>query len=320
MHRILIAILFLVAALLLGLPYLVNHAREHKGVMVRLFIHQENRIVELPLEEYLVGVVAAEMPAGFPPEALKAQAVAARTYTVRRLNSKGMVNQQHSGADLCDDCRHGQAWLSRQELKNRWGVPDYYRYYYKVRKAVDDTKDLVITYQGGLIDPVYHASCGGKATENAEDVWQSKEPYLRSVACPYDADPQPAQSKAVSLEVIDQALGTSLGAAPVGGGAKVRRDIRVLERTATGRPKTVRVGDKIIPATVMRDLLGLRSTDFTWKIEGNRFVFTTRGYGHGAGLCQYGAKGMAERGYDYLSILKHYYTGVAVGSFKEADG
>ncbi|MEW5899775.1 MAG: stage II sporulation protein D, partial [Bacillota bacterium] len=290
MYRILIATLLLVAALLLGLPYLVNHARVSKGVMVRLFIHQENRIVELPLEEYLVGVVAAEMPAEFSPEALKAQAVAARTYTLRRLSSAGAADQLHPGADLCDDFRHGQAWLSRQELENRWGTPDYYRYYYKVKKAVDDTKGLVITYQGELIDPVYHASCGGKSTENAEDVWKFKEPYLRSVACPYDADPQPVQTKAVSLEIVDRMLGTNLMTVPAAGGAETRRDIRVLERTATGRPKTVRVGDKIIPATVMRDLLELRSTDFTWKIEGNRVVFTTRGYGHGAGLCQYGAK------------------------------
>jgi stage II sporulation protein D len=318
MYRILIVILLLVAALLLGLPYLVNHARGHEEVMVRLFIRQENRIVELPLEEYLVGVVAAEMPAGFPAEALKAQAVAARTYTLRRLSSPGAAGQLHSGADLCDDFQHGQAWLSRQELKNRWGAPDYYRYYYKVKKAVDDTKGLVITYRGELIDPVYHASCGGRATENAEDVWQTQEPYLRSVACPYDADPQPVQSKSVSLEIVDHALGTSLGAAPVSAGTKTRREIRVLERTATGRPKTVRVGDRSVPAAVLRKLLELRSTSFTWKIEGDSVVFTTTGYGHGVGLCQYGAKGMAEHGHDCLSILKHYYTGVEVVSFKEA--
>lgn len=314
-YRSFIWFLLLTAAILIGLPYLVNHPRADRGPVVRLYVHQENQVYQIPLEEYLVGVVAAEMPAGFPLEALRAQAVAARTYILRRLAQEA-AGQLHPGADICDDCRHGQAWLSRQELWRRWGSRDFYRYYNKVKEAVDGTKGLVITYKGELIDPVYHASCGRKLTENSEDVWGSKEPYLRSVACPFDADPQPVQSNPVSLENVNQALGTGLGAVPVTGKARSGEGIRVLERTATGRPKTMLVGDKVMPAAAMRNLLDLRSTNFTWKMEGDTIIFTTTGYGHGVGLCQYGAKGMAEQGYDYLSILKHYYTGVEIVPFR----
>ncbi|MCL6636204.1 MAG: stage II sporulation protein D [Peptococcaceae bacterium] len=317
MRRLKTGLLLLAAALALGLPYLAGRqlpARFFPGVTtVRVYLHNENKIVTLPLEDYLVGVVAAEMPAGFPPEALKAQAVAARTYALKRLAAGGVANPSHPGADLCDDPRHGQAWLSREELKSRWGTVRYYHYYYKVKQAVDETRGQVLTYQGQLIDPAYHASCGGR-TENSEDVWKFQAPYLRSVPCPYDADPQPVQSASFSLEQVDQALGTSLAAVPAasGGSGKAAGEIKVLEKTATGRPKTLLIGGKQFPAVAVRDLLGLRSTSFTWQVEGGRITFTTTGHGHGVGLCQYGAKGLAEHGYSYRTILGHYYSGVEI--------
>jgi stage II sporulation protein D len=269
----------------------------------------------LQLEDYLVGVVAAEMPAEFPLEALKAQAVAARTYVVKRLGTGGAVNTLHPNADVCDDHKHGQAWLSREDLKNRWGTIHYYNYYYKVKKAVDETAGQVLTWNGELIDPAYHASCGGR-TENSEDVWKFQTPYLRSVPCPYDADPQPVQTAAISLEQVDQALGTSLSAIPVTGGKNVSTEIKLIEKTATGRPKSLLIGGKQFSAVAVRDLLGLRSTNFTWTANGNSIIFTTTGYGHGVGMCQYGAKGMAEHGYNYRVILSHYYNGAEITTYK----
>jgi stage II sporulation protein D len=255
------------------------------------------------------------MPAEFPLEALKAQAVSARTYAVKRMGTGGVPNPLHAGADLCNDHRHGQAWLSREELKERWGTMRYYNYYYKVKSAVDETRGEVLTYQGQLIDPAYHASCGGE-TENSEDVWKFQVPYLRSVACPYEADPQLVQSISISLEQVDQALGTTLAAIPVSSN-KIVGEIKVIERTASGRPKSLVVDGQQFPAVVVRDLLGLRSTNFTWKLKGSDITFTTTGYGHGVGMCQYGAKGMAEHGYNYRTILGHYYSGVEVTEMKK---
>lgn len=315
MRRLSIGVLLLVTALVLGLPHVFARQSPSRiisgGTKIKVYLHQENKVVTMSLEDYLVGVVAAEMPAEFPPEALQAQAVAARTYSLKRLGSNGVANPLHPSADLCDDHRHGQAWLSREELKNRWGTIRYYDYFYKVKKAVDETRGQVISYQGELIDPAYHASCGGR-TENSEDVWKFQVPYLRSVPCPYDADPKPVQAASFDLSQVDRALGTSLGAAPVAAGASPSREIKVLEKTSTGRPKRLSIGSKQFPAAAVRDLLGLRSTNFTCKVEGDTMTFTTTGYGHGVGLCQYGAKGLAEHGYNYRTILGHYYSGVEV--------
>ncbi len=306
-----------IIALVAGLPFLLSRqipARFFPGVtVVRLYLHQENRVVYMQLEDYLVGVVGAEMPAEFPLDALKAQAVAARTYVLKRinLNEKDVNNRLHAGVDVCDDQRHGQAWLSREDLKKRWGALRYYNYYYKIKKAVDETKGQVLTYQGELIEPSYHSSCGGR-TEDAADVWKFQAPYLKSVPCPYDADPDPVQTASFSLEQVDQALGTSLSVVAVSGQEISTANIKLLEKTGAGRPKTLQIGNRQFSTVAVREQLGLRSTNFTWNIEGDTVTFTTTGYGHGVGLCQYGAKGMAGHGYDYRVILGHYYSGAEI--------
>jgi len=314
MRRLTIGFLLLATALLFSLPYFLSRqapAKFGSGVStIRVYLHEENKIKKIQLEDYLVGVVAAEMPAEFPLDALKAQAVAARTHAVKRMGTGGVANPLHPGADLCDDHRHGQAWLSREELKERWGTLSYYNYFYKVKTAVDETRGELLTYQGQLIDPAYHAACGGK-TENSEDVWKFQIPYLRSVTCPYEDDPKSVQAVSISLEQVDQALGTTLAAVPVSG-KKSAGEIKVLERTASGRPKILIVDGQQFSAVAVRDLLGLRSTNFTWKLQDSSLAFTTTGYGHGVGMCQYGAKGMAEHGYNYHTILGHYYSGVEV--------
>ncbi|MDD3653231.1 MAG: stage II sporulation protein D [Desulfotomaculaceae bacterium] len=320
MRRLVIGVSLLATALVLGLPYIKSnqiYAKYVPGVtVVRVYLHQENNVQQMQLEDYLVGVVAAEMPAEFPLEALKAQAIAARTYVVKRLSAGGVANPLHPGADICDDHRHGQAWLSRQDLKKRWGTVSYYNYYYKVKKAVNDTAGMVLTYQGELIDPAYHASCSG-STENSEDVWRDKVPYLRSVSCPYDADPEPLQSVSFSFEEIDRAMGVSLQAVAVSAGANSLPVMKVQEKTETGRPKSIIIGDSHFSAVAVRDLLGLRSTNFTWQVTENGVTFNTIGYGHGVGLCQYGAKGMAEHGYKHQVILGHYYSGVEITKISE---
>ncbi|MDF9409864.1 stage II sporulation protein D [Pelotomaculum isophthalicicum JI] len=321
MRKLLIGAVLLITALVLAIPYLADRqipAKFFPGVtIVRLYIHKENKIQPLQLEDYLIGVVAAEMPAEFPLDALKAQAVAARTYVVKRMGAGGVANPLHSGADVCDDPTHGQAWLSREDLKNRWGIMHYYNYYYKVKKAVDETSGQVLTWNGELIDPAYHSSCGGR-TENSEDVWQFQVPYLRSVPCPYDANPQPVQTANFSLEQVDRALGTSLNAVPVTG-KNASAAIKLIEKTSTGRPKSLLIDGKQFSAVAVRDLLGLRSTNFTWTVNSGTLTFTTTGNGHGVGMCQYGAKGMAEHGYNYRVILSHYYSGAEITTYKTSS-
>jgi len=281
---------------------------------VRMYRHQTGEIINLSLEDYVIGVVAAEMPANFHPEALKAQAVAARTYILKRLAAGGVANTPHPGADACDDPRRGQGWLSRAELRERWGTWDYYRNYYKIKRAVDATEGLVLTFEGRLIDPLYHSSCGG-ATENSEDVWKFRVPYLRSVTCPHCQDPYPGERKHFTLEEVDQALDVALATVAVGGGASPEPRVEILEYTSTGRPKLLSFNGRELSATVVRDLLGLRSTNFSYEIVDGRITFETSGHGHGVGMCQYGARGLAEAGYSFRNILEHYYYGAKVEKF-----
>ena len=137
-------------------------------------------------------------------------------------------------------------------MKKRWGAVRYYKYYYKIKKAVDETRGQVLTYQGELIEPSYHSSCGGR-TEDAADVWKFQAPYLKSVPCPYDADPNPAQTVSFSFEQVDQALGTSLSAVPVSGREKAAVDIQLVEKTGTGRPKVLLIGNRQFSAVAVRD-------------------------------------------------------------------
>lgn len=284
------------------------------GEQIRLYRHATGRVEILPLEEYVVGVVAAEMPAAFPLEALKAQAVAARTYALRRILGGGVANRLHPEADLCDDPRHGQAYLDREELKRRWGPLGYYRYYYRVRRAVEETEGLVLTYQGQLIEPVYHASCGGR-TESAGEIWQVDLPYLRSVPCPYDAYPEPVEKRSFGITAVERALFPDEVVIPAAAGGGKLFTMELARVTATGRPKEVVINGVAFRATEVRERLGLKSSRFTWRIEGDRLCFTTIGYGHGVGLCQYGAKGMAAHGYNFRQILTHYYSGVKVTKY-----
>lgn len=310
----LILIAISATALIPKLPYFKQNQIPITTTDIRLYRHDTGEIQTLPLEEYLIGVVAAEVPANFPNEALKAQAVAARTYIAQRLLPGGLVNPTHPGADVCDDHRHGQAWISREEMMERWGKLNYYQHHYKIKRAVDSTKNKVLTYNNELITAAYHASCGGGFTENSGDIWQTNLPYLTSVPCPSCGDPHPVRNITYPLDGVSERLKTDLKALPAATGSK--DVIKVTETTSTGRPKTVAIGNQQIPATVLREQLGLRSTWFTYEISGDKITFTTTGYGHGIGMCQYGAKGLANDKKTYEEILAHYYPGTTLTDLK----
>lgn len=283
-------------------------------VRVRVWEEESGQLLEMGLEGYVVGVVAAEMPASFSLEALKAQAVAARTYAMQRLQVPDpRVKALHQQANLSSDPAVNQAWISTEEMKKRWGKWNYAQNLAKIRQAVEETLGEVLIYNAQLIDPLYHASCGGKGTENSGEVWQFDVPYLQGVACTGHQDRHHTTPHFFSLEACDRLLGTNLSALPASKLQKNQDVFRVVEKSSTGRVKTMKLGSKDFSGAELRTLLNLPSTRFTCKSETKGLQFTSNGYGHGVGMCQYGAADMAANGKNYKEILRYYYTGVQIG-------
>lgn len=281
-----------------------------EDVFIKVYFHEQGTIVEMNLEKYIAGVVAAEMPAEFELEALKAQAVAARTYAVKNMHTfggSGLADQP--GADVSTDHRQSQAFMSEEKLKERWGT-QYAQYWGKINKAVDATRGEVVTYNGEFINAVFH-STSGERTASAKEVWGFDYPYLISVPCSWDQKaPRYNGRKEFALAEIEKLLGAEtqvVTAVQNGSGAT-----QVIDTTDSGRVGQVRIGSKILSGLAVREKLELYSTRFNIEIQGTKMIFNTVGYGHGVGLCQYGANGMAKEGQEYRQIITKYYTGVAI--------
>ncbi len=249
-------------------------------------------VLNIELEEYLIGVVGAEMPASFSSEALKAQAVAARTYTLRAIQM---------GRKLTDTVST-QAYSDNNQLKALWGS-GYDTYYNKIKNAVNDTKGQVVTYNGGLIDAVFHSTSNGH-TESAKEVWGNDIAYLQSVNSPWDKDASSyLRSVDKEFNVVSNIFGLTINK---------DTEIQSINRNTSGRVSSITIDDKTYTGVDIRNLFGLRSTDFDMVFSEDKVTFTTRGYGHGVGMSQYGANGMANNGYSYKQILTHYYKGVSI--------
>lgn len=249
------------------------------------------------LEEYIVGVVSAEMPASFPEEALKAQAVAARTYQVRKMQE---VGSDHVIYDV------GQAYNSVVEQKKKWGS-NYIEYANKIRTAVKETQGEIMVYDGEPILAVFHAQSAGK-TEASENVWTSALPYLKSVDSEEDKKaPDNAFTCTISAKDVCNRL-SQFGKVSQSEGELSFSNI---ERSDAGYIQKVRVGGMTLTGLQVRQALGLRSANFQVERKGDSFVFVTHGYGHGAGMSQYGASFLAQDGMDYREILCHYYQGIS---------
>ena len=280
---------------------------ESSGYMVTVYDCNLDSLVKLDLEEYVIGVVAAEMPADFHPEALKAQALAARTYTLVRMKEFGGKGCSiHEGADICTDSTHCQAYKDPKKLGKG---------YKKFADAVLSTKGEVIIYEKQLIDAVFHSTSGGK-TENSEDVWSNKIPYLRSVISEYEEN-SPKLINKESIKLDDFIAGIeSLDRDVIINKKNISNDIEILERSEGGKITKIKIGNKIFTGKEIREKFGLNSANFTYNVKGKEICFNTIGYGHGIGMSQYGANGMARNGYDYRSIIRHYYLGVEVASIE----
>lgn len=274
---------------------------------------------EIDLEEYLKGVVAAEMPADFDIEALKAQAIAARTFTYsRKIHAYESKAEVHNDADICTDFTHCQAWISREAVMKKWGIFKASKNWNKIEKAVSETKGLIITYDEKVINALFHANSGGK-TENCEDVWDGIQvPYLRSVESNGEDAAKDFKS-AVTIRINDFIDKLKNVYPEIKLNSKnVLENLKILEYTAGGRVKSLKIGDITMKGTDFRKLMGLRSANFKIDKEGNDSIkITTLGYGHGVGLSQWGANYLAKRGGTYDEIIKYYYTGVEIASIKD---
>ena len=276
--------------------------------------HESGDRVTLPLETYVIGVVAAEMPSSFEPEALKAQAVIARSYALGKIRANA-GNAADGHGDLCDDPGHCQAYYDPAYLEKEWGA-DFAEKYRKVTDAVTATAGQVLTYEGGLAQTFYHSTCGGK-TASAKEVWGEEIPYLQSVTCKWDRDaPRYRETFSVSLSDLPWLLGD--GSSPciaVAEGETVTVVPSVAGESDSGRIEAVSYAGLMFDAADFRRALGLNSTRFTLESDGETLKVTTYGFGHGVGLCQYGANGMAKDGKTYDEILSYYYKGTELNTF-----
>ncbi|UII55721.1 stage II sporulation protein D [Cytobacillus spongiae] len=284
-------------------PEAVQTASAGPAVEVAVYRTAKQQLEKPELEEYLVGVVASEMPAEFEKEALKAQALTARTYIVRQMLSSERVGLP-DGALVTDTETH-QVYKNDEELRKQWGV-DYNWKIAKIREAVAETAGQILTFNGEPITATFFSTSNGY-TENSEAVWPNAFPYLRSVESPWDLK-SPKYDGQVVMSVTDfQAkLGVKVGSEPSVG--------KIREKTKSNRVGKVEIGGKSFTGIEIREKLELKSTDFTWERKGNNIVIQTKGYGHGVGLSQYGANGMAAEGKTYQEIVQHYYNGIEIAS------
>lgn len=284
-------------------------------IILKVFINNEKKIVEMNLEDYVKGVVAAEMPAEFEPEALKAQAVAARTYVYARYEKVCNSNDElHAGADICSDPGHCQAWVSKAKARKKWGIFRANSYWNKISRAVDDTRGIIILYDNKIINPVFHSNSGGK-TENAGDVWEGGNvPYLKSVVSLGEENCKDYKNTVI-IKIKDFKY-VLKKAHPEIRFLKnnIMEDIQVLEYTEGGRVRYLKTGNIKISGTEFRKLFSLKSANFNIKkdVTGGLRV-TTLGYGHGVGMSQWGANYFAKNGGNFEEILKYYYRGVTLG-------
>ena len=275
---------------------------------IQLLHASTGEVEELTLDTYLYGVVSSEMPASFEKEALKAQAVVARTYTIYKIQNN---SQKHEGADICDNSACCQAWISKEDRLAKWEESTREEYWNKIVTAVEETKGKIITYEGKPINAFFHANSGGK-TETTLNVWGgSGYPYLQTVATAGEEGYTQYQSEVICTkqEFTDKIKEKHSDFTIDFSQANC---IQVLEYTDGDRVKTIQIGNLSFSGVEIRTIFGLRSANFTITIEGDNIKFSVLGYGHGVGMSQTGADSMAKAGSDYVEIIKHFYTGVEV--------
>ena len=311
-----LSLVIILPAVIVMIPKASDSATENEAVTVSSKEEMDDDAIEVavkrsgdgevenvPLEEYVTSVVASEMPAEFEKEALKAQAIAARTYVVNHLG-----RSEGEDAVITDDT-DDQVYLNEEELKRNWGKEFHWKME-KVAEAVAETKNEIITYDAEPITPTFFSMSNGY-TEDAENYWGDELPYLKSVESKWEeTNPKFTEQKIFNTQEIADKTGVSLSP-----GAAVPIEI---SRTPSNRVETINFNNQEFSGKEMREKLDLRSNDFTVTQKDDHFIFTTKGFGHGVGMSQYGANGMAEEGRSYEEIIQHYYQGVELQKINDA--
>ena len=295
--------LIIMTAVIISIPFFVvnywKDTEEFKEVELKYLSSSLVRVKRssgdietLPLEEYVVGVVAGEMPVSFQLEALKAQSVASRTYVLKRLS-----NNKDKDYDVVDTVSN-QVYLDEDDLKKKWG-DKYSEYISKVRQAVNETSMEYLEYDGEIIDAMFFSTSNGY-TEDSGVVFSSSLPYLQSVESEWDEEVASAfyMSTSMSLQEFYERLGLEYDKT---------LEVDILERSDSNRVVKLKINDEEFSGRDVYNKLGLRSCDFEFVLVGSNVEINTKGYGHGVGMSQYGAQGMAKEGYSYKDILAHYY-------------
>jgi len=319
MRKKLLGIIMLCACLA-GILYLNTGSRvisipdekKEGSVMVNVYFNDEYIIKSVDLEEYLIGVVASEMPPLFEPEALRAQAVAARTYIIKKMITGG--SEQDMGAAVCNDPAHCKGYIDDERAKMLYGEKWEDEYRGRIKTAVDSTRAEIMTYEDEPITATFFAMSGGR-TENSADVWGQDLPYLHSVDSAVDAEaPGFETSVEVSLgEFKDKILKFDPDA------DFNKSAFENIERSGGGAVLCVTCFGVRIKGTQMRSIFSLRSANFEMSRSEDSVTFTVRGYGHGVGMSQWGANLLAKQGMNYVEILKTYYEGIEISNYTKTQ-
>lgn len=286
----------------------VDETTSTEAVMVNVLIEEDNTIESIMLEDYVLAVALKEIPWNFQDEAIKAQMIAARTYIMYRLNQRDSSDRQY---DVTNSTRHqvfdkiDETMLSEQQKLR----------YEQLKALLATTKGKVLTYDGELIDALYFSTSNGK-TEAGRDYFGTEYPYLQSVSSKWDTVISTSYEK--QFEFSYSEFLSRLQKASLLDKQQKDKDIKInlIARTDSNRIKTLKVNNSLMTAKQFREALGIASTDFTWSLDNKNSMITihTKGYGHGVGMSQWGAEGMAREGYNYEQILNHYYTKIEIES------
>ncbi|MEG0073142.1 MAG: stage II sporulation protein D [Clostridia bacterium] len=286
-----------------------NVEEEKINQTIRVKMAKTGEIVAMDVNDYIRGVLPSEMPPSFEIEALKAQAIVARTYLYNKIE-----NRSHADADICDNFAHCQAFYPKEKIIEIWkgrGFDDntIKEYTEKINIATNETSNLAIKYKGKYIKAFFHANSGGK-TEESDQIWGGEKlEYLRSVESLGEEEHKFYQTVTkINKEDFVNKIREKIDSMY----KKQDKNIEIIDYTTSGRVKNVKVGSNTIKATTVRTLFELKSTNFTVEENENEIVFKVQGYGHGVGLSQTGANYYAKQGLNAESIILHYYTGVSV--------
>lgn len=290
------------------------------GETIKIKMKATGKVKEITISDYLKGVLPAEMPPEYDMEALKAQAVVARTYLYQK-----MTNGSHGDADICDSAGHCQAYYDVESLFGIWKRTKGYtddeceKYYAKVCEAVESTENIVVTYEGKYIRAYFHACSGGK-TENVSAIWGKQNiPYLKSVESLGEEKYKNYKSTVkLSIGELESKLNNATDI-KCNISLADNENVKIVDYTESGRVDKILIGGEIYTAEKLRTVLGLKSTNFTVSFNDDKIVFNVTGYGHGVGMSQVGANYYAKNGYTYAEIISHYYTNVDITYLYEEE-